>query len=122
MTDVCNAVGLTYGTMKAENLHSLGGAECMMVRWMCGVSLKDGRHTVDFYSLLGVQVANKVRHGRLMTCVKDDMKFLGLQPECALLRDMWRDFIHGANDQCYYRELERNKNENDYNIVLPNEN
>ena len=24
--------------------------------------------------------------------------------------------------QCYYRELERNKNENDFNIVLPNEN
>ena len=24
--------------------------------------------------------------------------------------------------QCYYRELERNKNENYYNIVLPNEN
>ena len=24
--------------------------------------------------------------------------------------------------QCYYRELERNKNENDYNIVRPNEN
>ena len=24
--------------------------------------------------------------------------------------------------QCYYRELERNTNENDYNIVLPNEN
>ena len=24
--------------------------------------------------------------------------------------------------QCYYLELERNKNENDYNIVLPNEN
>ena len=27
-----------------------------------------------------------------------------------------------SHDQCYYRELERNKNENDYNIVLPNEN
>ena len=36
---------LTYGTetwaIKAENLQSLGRAECMMVRWMCGVSLKD---------------------------------------------------------------------------------
>ena len=27
-----------------------------------------------------------------------------------------------TNNQCYYRELERNKNENDFNIVLPNEN
>ena len=39
---------LTYGTetwaMKADNLHSLEKAECMMVtlvRRMCGVSLKD---------------------------------------------------------------------------------
>ena len=35
---------LSYGTetwaMKAENLHSLERAERMMVRWMCGVSLK----------------------------------------------------------------------------------
>ena len=30
-------------------------------------------------------------------CVKDDMKLLGLQPEWAIFRDMWRDFIHGAN-------------------------
>ena len=38
----------------------------MMVRWMCGVSLKDGRRTVDLYSLLGVRsVANVMRHGRL---------------------------------------------------------
>ena len=26
-------------------------------------------------------------------CVKDDMKLLGLQPEWAIFRDMWRDFI-----------------------------
>ena len=24
--------------------------------------------------------------------------------------------------QCYYRELEQNKNKNDFNIVFPNEN
>ena len=37
-----------------------------MVRWMCGVSLKDRKHSVDLYSLLGVQsVAGVVRHGRL---------------------------------------------------------
>ena len=61
---------LTYGTetwvMKAENLQSLGRAERMMVRWMCGVSLKDRKRTVDLYSLLGVQsVAEVVRCGRL---------------------------------------------------------
>ena len=28
----------------------------------------------------------------------------------------------GPAEQCYYQELERNKNENDYNIVRPNEN
>ena len=30
-------------------------------------------------------------------CVKDDMKLLGLQPEWAVFRDVWRDFVHGAN-------------------------
>ena len=38
----------------------------MMVRWMCGVSLKDRKHSVDLYSLLRVQsVAEVVRRGRL---------------------------------------------------------
>ena len=51
--------------MKAENLHSLERAEHMMVRWMCGVSLKDRRRSVDLYSLLGFQsVADVVRLGR----------------------------------------------------------
>ena len=61
---------LIYGTdtraMKAENLHSLERTEQMMVRWMCGVSLKDRERSVDLYSLLGIQsVADLVRHGRL---------------------------------------------------------
>ena len=52
--------------MKAENLHSLERAEYMMVRWMCGVSLKDRKRSVDLYSLLGVQSeAEVVRQGRL---------------------------------------------------------
>ena len=38
----------------------------MMVRWMCGVSLKDRKRSVDLYSHLGVEsVAEVVRHGRL---------------------------------------------------------
>ena len=34
----------------------------MMVRWMCGVSLKDRKSSVDLYSLMGVySVAEVVR-------------------------------------------------------------
>ena len=45
---------------------SLERTERMMVRWMCGVSLKDRKRSVDLYSLLGVQsVADVVRRGRL---------------------------------------------------------
>ena len=52
--------------MKAENLHSLERAEHMMVRWMCGMSLKDKKQSEVLYSLLGVQsVAEMVRRGRL---------------------------------------------------------
>ena len=44
---------LTYETdtwaMKAENLHSLERTDRMMVRWMCGVSLKDKKRSVDLY-------------------------------------------------------------------------
>ena len=40
--------------------------ERMMVRWMCGVSLKDRKPSEDLYSLLGIQsVAKVVRHDRL---------------------------------------------------------
>ena len=52
--------------MKAENLRSLEGAERMVVRWMCAVSLKDRKRSEDLYSLLGIQnVAKVVRRGRL---------------------------------------------------------
>ena len=58
---------LTYETetwaMKKANLQSLERTERMMVRWMCGVSLKDRKRSVDLYILLGVQ--SVVRHGRL---------------------------------------------------------
>ena len=42
----------------------------MMVKWMCGVSLKDRKCSVDLYSLLGVQsvaevVTKVVTRGRL---------------------------------------------------------
>ena len=61
---------LTYGTetwaMKKANLQSMERTEQMMVRWICGVSLKDRKRSVDLYSILGVQsVAEVVRRGRL---------------------------------------------------------
>ena len=46
--------------MKAENLHSLERAERMMVRWMCGVSLKDRKRSEDLYSLLGIGKSGEV--------------------------------------------------------------
>ena len=66
----CVQSALTYGTetwaMKKANLQSLERTERMMVRWMCGVSLKDRKRSVDLYSLLGVQsVAEVVRWSRL---------------------------------------------------------
>ena len=52
--------------MKADNLRSLERTERMMVRWMCGVSLKDRRRSEDLCNLLGINcVADVVRHGRL---------------------------------------------------------
>ena len=67
---------LIYGTetwaMKADDLRSLERMERMMVRWMCGVSLKDRRlhestvWNVDLCNLLGINcVADVVRRGRL---------------------------------------------------------
>ena len=118
--------------MKAENLHSLERAERIMVRWMCGVSLKDRKRSEVLYSLSGVQsVAKVVRRGRLRwcghaerknkdgwvsacrnvvvagvrcvgrgrktwrECVKEDMDKLGLHPEWAVFRDVWRGLISG---------------------------
>ena len=62
---------LIYGTetwaMKADDLRSLEKrTEHMMVRWMCGVSLKDRKRSEDLCNLLGINcVADVVRHGRL---------------------------------------------------------
>ena len=52
--------------MKADDLRSLERTERMMVRWMCGVSLKDRKRSEDLCILLGINcVADVVRHGRL---------------------------------------------------------
>ena len=41
-------------------LQSLERTERMMVRWMCGVSLKDRKRSVDLYNLLGVESVAEV--------------------------------------------------------------
>ena len=52
--------------MKADDLKSLEKTERMMVRWMCGVSLKDRRRSEDLCNLLFINgVADVVRRGRL---------------------------------------------------------
>ena len=43
--------------MKADDLRSLERTERMMVRWMCGVSLKDRKRSEDLYNLLGQRIA-----------------------------------------------------------------
>ena len=41
----------------------------MMVRWMCGMSLKDRKRSEDLCNLLGInRVADVVRRGRLRWC------------------------------------------------------
>ena len=112
----------------AMKICSLERTEWMMVRWMCGVSLKVRKRSVDLYSILGIKsVADVVRCGSVRwfghlehrsvnywvstcrnvemagvkgrsrktwrECAKDDMRELGLQPEWAVFRDKWRDFI-----------------------------
>ena len=60
----CVRSALTYGTetyaMKKANLQSLERTDRMMVSWMCGVSLKDRKRSVDLYSILGVQSVDEV--------------------------------------------------------------
>ena len=54
----CVQSALIYSTetwaMKDANLHIMERTERMMVRLMCGLSLKDRKRRVDLYSLLGV--------------------------------------------------------------------
>ena len=47
-----------------ESAQSLGKAEHMMVRWMCGVSLKDRKRSEVLYSLNG-ECSEVVMRGRL---------------------------------------------------------
>jgi hypothetical protein len=55
----------TWAT-KVEDVNRLVRAERMMVRWMCGVTLKDRIHSEELLERLGItSVADVVRRGRL---------------------------------------------------------
>ena len=61
---------LVYGSetwaIKAEELARLRRAERMMVRRMCGVSLKDRKRSDELLNRLGIEcVENKIQRGRL---------------------------------------------------------
>jgi hypothetical protein len=61
---------MVYGSetwpVKAEDMQRLQRTERMMVRWMCGASLKDRKSSDDLNRRLGVErVADVVRRGRL---------------------------------------------------------
>ncbi len=52
--------------MKVEDIQRLERAEKMMIRWMCGVTLKDGITSEELRQWLAVvSVSNRVRQGRL---------------------------------------------------------
>ena len=60
------AYGSETWAVKLEDTHRLERNEMMMVRWMCGVTLKDRRSNLELLQRLGiVGIAEVVRHGRL---------------------------------------------------------
>jgi len=61
---------LIYGSetwaMKLDDMQRLERTERMMIRWMCGVSLKDRKTNEELLGRLGIEcVSEVVRHGRL---------------------------------------------------------
>lgn len=66
----CVRSAMVYGSetwaMKVEDLHRLERTERMMVRWMCGVTLKDRKGSEDLLGRLGIEsIAEVVRRSRL---------------------------------------------------------
>ena len=127
---------MVYGSetwpVKEEDVQRLERTERMMVRWMCGVSLKNRISSGELNERLGiVGVVEVVRRGRLRwfghlerkdtgdwvsncrnfqvagvkahgrgrktwgECVKNDLKSLGLRPEWAKDRLLWRRVVWG---------------------------
>jgi len=66
----CVQCVMTYGSetwaMKVEDMQRLERTEKMMIRWMCGVTLKDRKSSVELINKLGIEsVCDRVRQGRL---------------------------------------------------------
>ena len=134
--DACVQRVLVYGSetwaIKAEDLARLRRAERMMVRRMCGVSLKDRKRSDELLNRLGIEcVENKIQRGRLRwfghverkeennwvkkctrmnvigvvdrgaprktwrSCVKRDMKAMGINEKMAQDRCAWRNITGG---------------------------
>ena len=67
---VCIQSVLVYGSetwaMKLDDVHRLERNEMVMVRWMCGVTLKDRKSNLELLQRLGIEgVGDVVRRGRL---------------------------------------------------------
>ena len=68
--EACVQSVLMYGSetwaMRVEDMRRLERTERMMVRWMCGVTLKDRKRSEDLLEQLGIKsVAEVVRRNRL---------------------------------------------------------
>ena len=66
----CVQCVMMYGSetwaMKVEDMQRLERAEKMMIRWMCGVTLKDRKGSDELRQRLGIKsVCDRVREGRL---------------------------------------------------------
>src|ERR1700761_8809480 len=96
---------MVYGSetwaVKVSNLQQLERTERTMVRWMCGVTTKDGKSVQELLDCLNITgVVEGVRgrgRGRKswMECVVEDMGRLHLRREDALDRTTWRSGILG---------------------------
>ena len=61
---------MVYGSetwaMRVEDMHRLERTERMMIRWMCGVTLKERKCSEELLDRLGIEsIAEVVRRGRL---------------------------------------------------------
>ena len=66
----CVQCVMTYGSetwpMRVEDMRRLERAEKMMIRWMCGLTLRNGKPSEEIRNTLGiVSVSDLVRQGRL---------------------------------------------------------
>ena len=68
--------------MKVSNLQQLERTERTMVRWMCGVAMKDRKRLQDLLDCLNIMgVAERVRRGRLRWFGHVEREYAGLGVE-----------------------------------------